>query len=112
MALVEAIARELVDQIEQLVRRLGVDVIMFAAALHEGIALRVHLGLDLLAHRAAQQIRAAKAVAGEDLRRLHHLFLIDENAIGFGENAFEQADADRRSPRGRSCARRTAEYCP
>ena len=90
MALVEAIACEFIDQVEQLIRGLGVDAIMLAAALDEGIALRVHLRLDLLAHRAAQQVCAAETVAGEDLRRLHHLLLIDEDAVGFGEDAFEQ----------------------
>ena len=52
-------------------------------------ALRVHLRLDLLAHRAAQQVGLAEAVAGEHLRRLHHLFLVDEDAVGFLEHAFE-----------------------
>ena len=63
---------------------------MRRAALDEGRALRVHLRLDLLAHRAAQQVGAAERVAGEHLRRLHHLFLVDEDAVGFGEDAFEQ----------------------
>src|SRR3546814_18250720 len=63
---------------------------MLATPFDEGVALRVHLRLDLLAHRAAQQVGAAEAIAGEDLRRLHHLFLIDEDAIGFGHYAFEQ----------------------
>src|SRR3546814_3421774 len=63
---------------------------MLATPFDEGVALRVHLRLDLLAHRAAQQVGAAEAIAGEDLRRLHHLFLIDEDAIGLGQYAFEQ----------------------
>src|SRR3546814_7038881 len=82
VALVEAIARELVDQVEQLVRRLRRDLVMLAAALDEGLALRIHFGLDLLAHRAAQEVGAAETVARQYLRRLHHLFLIDEDAVG------------------------------
>src|SRR3546814_6616306 len=95
MALVEAIAREFVDQVEQLVRRLRRDLVMLAAALDEGLALRIHFGLDLLAHRAAQEVGAAETVARQYLRRLHHLFLIDEDAVGFGKDAFE----DRKSTR-------------
>ncbi len=62
---------------------------MFQAAVDETLALRVHFGLHLLAHRAAQQVGIAQRIAGQDLRRLHHLFLIDENAVGFGEDAFQ-----------------------
>ena len=85
MALVEAIAGELVDQVEQLIglgRGDGVD----GGALDEARALRIHLGLDLLAHRAAKEIGLPKAVAGEHLRRLHHLFLVDEDAVGLGQH--------------------------
>ena len=90
VALVEAIAGELVDQVEQFVR-LGLgDAVHLGAALDEDRALRVHLRLDLLAHRAAQQIGAAEREAGEDLRRLHHLFLVDEDAVGLGQDRFEQ----------------------
>ena len=60
------------------------------AALDEGRALGVHLRLDLLAHRAPQQVRAAERVAGEDLRGLHDLFLVDEDPVGFLQDAFEQ----------------------
>jgi len=36
----------------------------------------------LLAHRTAQQVGAAERVAGQALRHLHHLFLVDESAVG------------------------------
>ena len=90
VALVEAVARELVDQVEQLVGLGRRDVVMLLAAGDEDRALLVHLRLDLLAHRAAQQVGAAERVAGQDLRGLHHLFLIDEDAVGLGQDAFEQ----------------------
>ena len=90
VAFVEAIACELVDQVEQLVCFRRIDLVVLGAARDKGLALRVHFRLDLLAHRATQQIRAAKRVAGQDLGRLHDLLLIDEDAVGFGEDAFEQ----------------------
>jgi hypothetical protein len=63
---------------------------MFAGTFDERCALRVHLRLDLLAHRAAQQIGATERIAGHDLRRLHHLFLIDDDAVGFLQDRLEQ----------------------
>ena len=89
MRFVEAIARKFVDQVEQLVRLFCVDLVGLAP-LDEACALRVHFRLDLLAHRAAQQIGIAQRKPGKHLCRLHHLFLIDEHAIGLGKNPFEQ----------------------
>ena len=85
--LVEAIARELVDQIEQLIRFCCFNLVMLRTALHEDGALLIHLRLDLLAHCTAQKICTAKRVAGKNLRGLHHLFLINKDAIGFCEDA-------------------------
>ena len=90
VALVEAVARELVDQVEQLVGLGGRDGIDPRAALDEAGALGVHLRLDLLAHGAAQQIGLAEAEAGEHLGRLHHLLLVDEDAVGLLQHLLEQ----------------------
>ena len=89
MALVQAIARELVDRIEQFVRFFGRDVVA-AATLDEARALRVHFRLDLLAHRPPEQIGFAERVTGEHLRRLHHLFLVNEDAVGLAQQILEQ----------------------
>ena len=86
---VEAVAGEFVDQIEQFVGLLGFDAGHRLAAVDEALALRVHLRLDLLAHGAAQQVGIAERIAREDLRGLHHLLLIDEDAVGFGENLLQ-----------------------
>src|SRR3546814_20153873 len=53
--------------------------LLVGAALHEPRPLGVHLRLNLLAHRAAQQIGFAKRIARQYLGGLHHLFLIDED---------------------------------
>ncbi len=54
------------------------------------LALRVHLRLDLLPHRAAQQIGAAERVAGQHLGDLHDLLLVDHDAVGFLEDRLER----------------------
>src|SRR3546814_6050261 len=70
MRFVEAVAGELVDQVEDVGRPLLGDALGHGA-LHEDVALGVHLRLDLLAHGAAQQVGLAQRVAREDLRDLH-----------------------------------------
>src|SRR3546814_17900566 len=50
----------------------------------------VHLRLNLLAHRAAQQIGFAKRIASQYLGGLHHLFLIDEDAVGLAQHRLQQ----------------------
>ena len=65
----------------------------FAGAFAEFHALLRHLLLVLFAHRAPQQIGAAERVAGEHLRGLHDLLLIDENAVGFRASLHRAAGA-------------------
>ncbi len=59
------------------------------AAGDEDRALLLHLGADLLAHRAAQQVGVTERVAGHHLRDLHHLFLVDDDAEGFLQDRLE-----------------------
>jgi hypothetical protein len=51
-----------------------------APSMNLGRSLRHLLG-DLLAHGAAQEVGAAERVARHDLRDLHHLFLVDDDAL-------------------------------
>ena len=53
----------------------------------EAIALLRHLLGLLLAHRAAQEIRLAEGVAGELVRDLHHLLLVDDHAERLGDRS-------------------------
>ena len=89
MALVEAIAGELVDQIKQLVGLGWFDLRMLLTAGDEARALGIHFGLDLLAHGAAQKVGIAERVARQDLRGLHDLFLVNEDPVGLGQDTFE-----------------------
>ena len=83
--LVEAVAGELLHQIEQL-RRLAARQAVLLRARNEDVALLGHLLGLFLAHRAAQQIGAAQRVAADDLRDLHHLLLVNHDAVGRAED--------------------------
>ncbi len=79
--LVEAVAGELGDQLENVFSASLVYAVGHRAV-DEPRLLLVHLGFDLLAHGAAQQIGLAQGVARERLGDLHHLFLINDDAVG------------------------------
>ena len=83
---VEPVPGKLVDQIEQLIGLGRLDARHQLAAIDKAQPLRIHLGLHLLAHGAAQQVGVAQRIAGEDLRCLHHLFLIDEDPVSLRQN--------------------------
>ena len=59
------------------------------APAHEAVALLRHLLGLLLAHRAAQQVGLAEAVAGEPVRDLEHLVLVDDHAERLGGELLE-----------------------
>ena len=89
MRLVEAVVRELVEQVPDLLGLRLADAVV-GGALQEQRLLRVHLGLDLLAHGAAQQIGAAEGEARELAGDLHHLLLIDDDALRLVEDAVDR----------------------
>ena len=88
MALVEAVAGELVDQLENVNGVLLLDAV-FQRALDEARLLGRHLGFVLLAHRAAQKISLPQGVTAHDLGDLDHLLLVDDDAVGLLQNAFQ-----------------------
>ena len=88
VALVEAVIGEACEQFEDSFGLPALDVALDAAG-HESTALLLHLAPDLLSHRPTQQIGFAERVAGEDLSRLHHLLLIDDDAEGLAQDRFE-----------------------
>ena len=55
----------------------------------EALAVRGHFLGFLLAHRAAQQVGFAKRIARDDVRDLHHLFLVDDDAVGFRQDLLQ-----------------------
>ncbi len=85
--LVEAVAGELLHQVEDLVGLGAVDAAL-GRAFAEDLAVLGHLRRHLLAHRAAQQVGAAQRVAADDLRHLHHLLLVHHDAVGVLQDGF------------------------
>ena len=88
MRFVEAVAGELGHLVEDQLGAALVDLAL-QRAFDEQRPLRVHLGLDLLAHRPAQQIGAAQRIAGQHLGDLHDLLLVDHDAVGFLQDPLE-----------------------
>ena len=90
MALVEAVAGELVHQLEDHRPPGSGETPLLVGAGDEAGPLLVHLLLLLLAHGAAQKVGLAQAVAGQDLGDLHHLLLVDDDAVGVVEHRLQQ----------------------
>ena len=81
MGLVEGVTRERLDQREDALR-LSPRVAQGHRSFHEALTLALHHLGDLLAHRLAHHVGLAQGVAGELLRDLEHLVLIDDDAVG------------------------------
>ncbi len=86
--LVEAVARELLHQVEDVGRDPFVDPAP-ERALEEDLALLGHLLGLFLAHRAPQQVRAAQGVVAQHLGNLHHLLLVQDDAVGRLQDRFQ-----------------------
>ena len=87
MRLVEAVTRELLHQVENLVALVRGQTVLGRTIEEDHAVLGHFLGL-FLAHRPAQQVGAAKGITADDLRHLHDLLLIDHDAVGLGQNRF------------------------
>ncbi len=89
MGFVEAVVRELVEKVPNLLRFGLIDAILCGARKEFG-ALSIHRLLDLLTHRPAQKVSAAEGIPGHLPGDLHHLFLIDDDALRFIEDIVDQ----------------------
>ncbi len=87
MRLVEAVAGELLHQIEQLIRLRAGHAVLLCAGL-EDIALACHLFRLLLSHRAPQQVCGTETVTADDLSDLHDLLLVHHDSVGRRQNRF------------------------
>ena len=89
MRFVEAVTGELLHQVENFARLTGADALLRGAGAEQVPVLRHFFGF-FLAHGAAQQIGAAQRISPDDLGCQHDLFLVDHDAVGFAQNAFEE----------------------
>ena len=85
VAFVEPVSGEFGDQFENIFSPIALDATL-GGTLHEPGPLVVHFLFDFLAHRPAQQIGITQRITGKHLGNLHHLFLIDDYAIGIGNH--------------------------
>ncbi len=90
---VEAVGGKLFNFIENAAGRIGIDPFQRAAA-EELFPLTSHLVSIFFAHGSAQDIALAERVAGERAGDLHHLLLIDHNAVRFGQDILHQRMVD------------------
>ncbi len=81
MRLVEAVTGEFLHQVEDVAGQVLVDALA-RTPFHEAGALLGHLFRLLLAHRAAQHVGLTQRIAGQHLRDLHDLLLVENHAIG------------------------------
>jgi hypothetical protein len=85
---VEAVAGEEGHEVEHLAGHLAIHAARHRAG-HEPLLLLVHDRLVFFAHRAAEQVGAAQAVAGQHLGDLHDLLLVDDDPVGVLEDRLQ-----------------------
>ena len=88
--LVKTVTGKLLEEVEDFIRPLVRNLVRIRTALDEDFPLLSHLFRVLLAHGAPQQVRRTETVTGQKVRRLLHLFLVDENAVGFLADVLHQ----------------------
>ena len=88
MGFVEAVTGELLHQVEDRAGGFGIHA-LGAGAVDEDAALALHLVGLLLAHGPAQQVGVAQRVTGQLLGDLHHLLLVDHDALGLAEQRLQ-----------------------
>ena len=81
MGFVEAVTGEFLHQVEDVTGKVRIDIVARATFDETATLLGHFLGL-FLTHGPTQHVRAAEGVAGHDLGDLHHLFLIQDDAVG------------------------------
>ena len=86
--LVEGVARERLDQVEQLLGEALVVAVARGAG-DEALALGQHHLGDLLPHRLPHHVGLAERVAGEGAGDFQHLVLVGDDAVGLVEHAGE-----------------------
>ena len=84
----ESVAGEGLDEVENL-GSLRFRITIRCSAGNKFVALLLHHGLVLLAHCLSKEVGVAEGEAGDGAADLHHLLLIDDDAVRFLEDFFE-----------------------
>lgn len=90
MGFIEAVLGKLFDVVEDGAGEFGFDLVGLFAAGYKFFALGGHYFGFLFAHGAAEDVALSEGEAGEGLGGLLNLFLVDDDAVGFVEDGFEQ----------------------
>ena len=90
MRFVETVVGELLQQVKDLARFFLGDVMGGQSAFDELGAFLGHFFGDLLTHGTSQQVGPAQRIACHNLGNLHHLFLVDDDALGFFQDMVDR----------------------
>ena len=82
MGFVKSVPGEFLHQVKDLNRQFTINAV-FSRAFFESASLLGHLFRLFLTHCTTQHVRAAEGIAGKHLGNLHHLFLIQNDAVGW-----------------------------
>ena len=85
MRLVKAVARKLFHEVKHLIGLLFGNGVFGCSCTEDGAVFSHFLGL-LFTHGAAQHVCATERVAAQNLRRLHHLLLVNHDAVGLRQH--------------------------
>ena len=85
---VETVTGEFFHQVENVTCKVRVNIVI-GATFDETATLLGHFFGFFLAHGPAQHVCAAEGIAGHDLGNLHHLFLIQDDAVGWCQYGLE-----------------------
>ena len=89
MRFVETVFGKLLHQVEQLHGQLAIDAVLGRAFAENATVLGHFFGL-LLTHGPTQHIGSAQRITADQLRNLHHLFLIHDHTVGRCQAALER----------------------
>ena len=88
MRFVETITGELLHQVEDFHRQFGINTVVFGP-FGKNRPLLGHLFWFFLTHGPAQQVSTAEGVTSQLLRDLHHLLLIEDDAVSGFKDRFQ-----------------------
>ena len=84
--LIESVARESCDLIEDEVGIALIDLVRLGRAFDKNLTLLLHRGRILFTHRTTKNIRTAEGITCEHFGRVLHLLLVNHDPVGISAN--------------------------